>query len=179
MPRSTCNVQQPGEGDRSVVGALAASVEVGRRTGAAAGGRSDRQPVIPGLRVRFCCSPALASPAGSVGSCFRYCRVMKGGSTGGLRGRCFYPRSRGCCRAGPAAWPPPGAGGAEFGGEVPATTEGYRPVVVSPLLGGCVCPACWPAVQRVLPRGRAATVRQVVPRPRWAQCAVCGTDPVC
>ena len=42
-----------------------------------------------------------------------------------------------------------------------------------------VCPACWPAVRRVLPRGRAVTVRQVVPRPRWAQCAVCDPDPVC
>ena len=42
-----------------------------------------------------------------------------------------------------------------------------------------VCPACWPAVQRVLSRGRAVTVRQVVPRPRWAQCSVCDPDPVC
>ena len=42
-----------------------------------------------------------------------------------------------------------------------------------------VCPACWPAIRRVLPWGRAVTVRQVVPRPRWAQCAVCDPDPVC
>ena len=35
-----------------------------------------------------------------------------------------------------------------------------------------------PALE-VLPRGRAVTVRQVVPRPRWAQCAVCESRPVC
>ena len=42
-----------------------------------------------------------------------------------------------------------------------------------------VCPACWPAIRRVLPRAEAAAVRQVGPRPRWAQCAVCDPDLVC
>ena len=42
-----------------------------------------------------------------------------------------------------------------------------------------VCPACWPALRRVLPLGLAITVREVVPCPRWAQCAVCEPDPVC
>ena len=42
-----------------------------------------------------------------------------------------------------------------------------------------VCSACWPAVRPLLPPGGAATVRQVVPRPRWAQCAVCEPEPVC
>ena len=42
-----------------------------------------------------------------------------------------------------------------------------------------VCPACWPAVRPLLPPGGAVAVRQVVPRPRWAQCAVCEPDPVC
>ena len=42
-----------------------------------------------------------------------------------------------------------------------------------------VCPGCWPAVRRVLPPGPAVTVREMVPRPRWAQCAVCEPDPAC
>ena len=42
-----------------------------------------------------------------------------------------------------------------------------------------VWPACWPALRRVLPLGLAITVREVVPCPRWAQCAVCDPDPVC
>ena len=49
LPPSTCDVSQPAGGDRSVVGALAASVEVARRTGAAAG--ADRWGADPRVGV--------------------------------------------------------------------------------------------------------------------------------
>ena len=92
LPRSTCDVQQPSGGDRSVVGALAASVEVARRTGAAAGAPGDRQPAILDSASGPAAPRRWTSPAGSVGSCFRYCRVAIR-AAGGQRGA-----------AGPGAW---------------------------------------------------------------------------
>ena len=54
--------------------------------------------------------------------------------------------------------------------------EWRQPVYICPAY---ICPACWPAARRVLPPAEVAAARQVVPRPSWAQCAVCDPDLVC
>ena len=41
----------------------------------------------------------------------------------------------------------------------------------------CVCPSCWPVAESALRRVGPLAVRQLVPRPRWANCAVCDVLP--